>query len=71
MNHTFFTAKSLYPYWVKYPRTGDWWNSGGTWYQISNWCNTVVGTTNWEYLDEHFMFEAAQHKTAFLLRWGQ
>jgi len=62
------SIRKLYPYHVSYRRTNDWWNSGGTWYQISEWCRTAIGN-RWEYYDECFMFEAAEHQTLFLLRW--
>ncbi len=52
---------------VQYPRTAQWWASGGKWYEISTWCNNNF--KNWDYINETFKFESQQDKNWFLLRW--
>lgn len=64
------SIRKLYPYHVPFKRTIDWWDSGGTWYQVSTWCNTNFGNRHrWEFFDEKFMFETEQDKAWFILRW--
>jgi len=58
-----------FPYTVNYPRTRNWWTSDGDWYQISTWCTQTFGQDNWEYFDQHFVFEQESQKLMFLLRW--
>ena len=60
----------LYPYHVRFPRTADWWDSGGTWYQVSTWCITNF-RHRWEYLDGRFMFESKKDQTWFRLKWDK
>lgn len=62
------SIRKLYPYHVPFKRTGDWWSSGGTWYQISTWLRASI-RHRWEYMDEKFMFETEQDKAWFMLRW--
>lgn len=62
------SIRQLYPYHVPYNRTGDWFNSGGTWYQLSTW-NTANFRHRWEYLDGNFMFESERDKNWFVMRW--
>ena len=63
------TTRQLYPFHVKYPRTPDWWNSGGSWYQLSEWCRANF-RHRWEYSDGYFMFQTQQDKNWFTLRWS-
>jgi hypothetical protein len=63
------SIRKLYPYHVPFKRTSDWWDSGGTWYQVSTWCTTNF-RRRWEFLDEKFMFETEQDKAWFMLRWS-
>ena len=62
------SAMQRYPHHVPFKRTSDWWDSGGTWYQISTW-NNANCTHCWEYVNEKFMFKTAQEKAWFILRW--
>jgi hypothetical protein len=63
------STRHLYPFHVSYPRTADWWGGGGTWYEISTWCQSNF-RNRWEYLDGCFMFETQQDKNWFVLRWS-
>ena len=62
------SIRQLYPYTVRYRRTGDWWDNGGQWYKVSTWCVENFNHT-WEYFDECFMFEKDADRTAFVLKW--
>jgi hypothetical protein len=62
------TTRELYPYHVRFKRTGDWYGNDGTWYQISTWLREHFGQ-NWEYLDSMFMFSKEEHKMLFIMRW--
>jgi hypothetical protein len=66
-----FNSYTKFPYRVSFRRTSDWWTTG--WREISSWLAITVGpcATHWEYLGEQFMFTKEEHKTLFLLRWGQ
>lgn len=55
---------------VEYKRRGDWWASGGLWYQISTWCNEQIGVHEWDYVNECFIFIDEQDKIMFKLRWS-
>lgn len=59
-----------YPYRVPFARTGDWYDSGGTWYKVSTWCNTTFGKGNWEYYYNEFVFEHERDYMLFKLRWA-
>jgi|VirMetMinimDraft_7_1064189.scaffolds.fasta_scaffold159787_1 hypothetical protein len=63
------TIRELYPYRVECSRTRDWYDSGGTWYQISTWMDKNFHT-RWEYLDGHLMFETEKDMMWFKLRWS-
>jgi hypothetical protein len=57
---------------VPYRRTAGWWDSGGPWYQISEWCRENVGisSNDWDYFDGKFLFKNEEDAIAFKLRWG-
>jgi hypothetical protein len=55
-------------YRVYFPRTGDWYNNEGKWYQLSTWLDDTIGY-DWDYVDEHFEFSDESHKLWFMLRW--
>ena len=61
-----------FPYGVRYKRTRTWWSPGGDWYKISNWLSKTIGRSgiDWDFIDEHFVFNQEIHRTLFLLRWS-
>jgi hypothetical protein len=63
-------AMKNFPHGVKYPRTTNWFNNNGDWYHISTWCTQMFGKSNWEYINQSFLFEQESHKVMFLLRWA-
>jgi hypothetical protein len=59
-----------FPYTVNYPRTHEWYDNKGDWYQLSGWCDSMIGKDNWEYIHEKFRFKTESHKMWFKLRWS-
>ena len=59
----------VYPYRVSYPRTGDWYDSGGRWYQISTWCKQTFGDDTWNYYGGDFVFVHERDYMLFRLKW--
>ena len=62
------SIRKPYPHHVPFKRTNDWYDSGGTWYQVSTWCNTNF-QHRWDYSDGKFMFESQKDQAWFMLRW--
>ena len=58
-----------YPYRTAVQRTGDWYDSGGRWYQLSTWCDKTLGRGNWEYYGGEFVFEKESDYMLFKLKW--
>jgi hypothetical protein len=56
-------------YRVEFRRTGDWYDSGGKWYEISTWCNRTFGAGNWDYFYDGFVFEKESDYMLFKLKW--
>lgn len=54
-------------YTVSYPRTANWWSGG--WYEISTWCNNMIGVHEWDYVNEKFIFLELDNKILFELSW--
>lgn len=63
-------SKDLYPYRVEFRKTNDWYDSNGTWYQVSTWCNQMFGQGNWNYFFSAFVFEKESDYMLFKLKWG-
>ena len=63
-------SNAQYPYRYKFRRTGDWYDSGGTWYQISTWCNRTFGAGCWNYYGGDFVFEQERDYMLFKLKWS-
>ena len=59
----------VYPYRVRFPRTGNWYDGGGMWYQLSSWCDECIGKGRWEYYWSEFVFEREQDYMLFKLKW--
>ena len=59
----------VYPYRVTYPRTGDWYDPSGRWYQISTWCKQTFGDDTWNYYGGDFVFEHERDYMLFRLKW--
>ena len=58
-----------FTYRVEYLRTQDWYDSGGRWRELSDWCTETFGWRNWDYYNQQFCFREASDRTAFILRW--
>jgi hypothetical protein len=58
---------SQFKYGVSYKRTPDWWSDD--WADISDWCNSTHGAGNWEYINQHFLFQKQSDLTVFVLKW--
>jgi len=58
----------LWPFWVKYPRTTNWYDT--EWVELSEWCNNTVGKGQWEYFSPYFLFKDEKHKLWFMLKWS-
>jgi hypothetical protein len=58
-----------FPYTVDYPRTTEWYDNKGDWYQLSSWCDSVLGKDDWEYIREQFRFKTESSKIWFTMRW--
>lgn len=63
MSHT------VYPYSTRIIRTADWYDSGGQWYKLSTWCDQCLGTGDWNYYNNEFVFTELKYKQWFDLRW--
>lgn len=65
------SLREIFPFRVSIERDGDakWYNSCGTWYQYSTWCNENFGATRWEFFGNVFMFSSELDQVAFMLRW--
>ena len=64
--------RNKFPYKVFYPRTINWWNGGGDWYQLSHYVSDVLNCKcgiDWDYIDNHFVFVRESDQMMFLLRW--
>lgn len=60
----------MYPYRVQVLRTSDWYDSGGTWYKLSTWCDRTFGKgRRWEFFNSEFCFETEQDMMLFKLKW--
>ena len=58
-----------YKYRVEFRKTSGWYDSGGTWYKISTWCNQTLGPGNWDYYYDGFVFEKESDYMLFKLKW--
>lgn len=58
-----------FPFRVSYPRTANWWASD--WREIVEWLAVAVGTNNWEYINEDFVFKDKESAVMFKLRWNR
>lgn len=64
-------SNTVYPFRITFPRTGDWYDSGGTWYRVSTWCNSTFGEGNWNYYGGDFVFEKERDFLLFKLKWSE
>lgn len=58
-----------YKYRVDYPKTADWYDPGGRWYQLSTWCMECIAPGDWEYYFGEFVFIHEHDYMLFKLKW--
>ena len=56
-----------YPYRIDYPRTSDWYY--GDWAKRSSWCDECIGSGEWNYYGDSFVFSHEKDYMLFKLRW--
>jgi hypothetical protein len=65
-------SNAVYPYRIRYPRTGNWWGGTGTegeWSKLASWCDQCIGKGEWEYYWEEFVFSREEDYMLFKLKW--